>query len=251
MQSYLLSLFAHFWWPSFKPFIDYNVLIHKFLFHPSSSRRSEFLGCMSFAVHSLNASPIAGTYRLQSQSNLSHPTAPIVLQAQPLTASQDMTAANNGAISLSKKALYQRDADELLYLRYLQLNDDATHSGGRTSCTLSKRLTSSGPTGFGFSVVWTHPPRVEKVEANLSADRAGLLPGDFLAFVGEHNVVTMPEVDVLNLIRSQGQTLDIEVFRKPAPSAAKRPLYEDMEERQRTKVARVEFSQDVGCGIIV
>lgn len=244
---------------------------------------------MSFPVQSLYANAIAGTYRLQSQSNLTHPTAAILLQtcmsatpATPETTSKhnnthstspssSSSSNSHTAISLSKKALHQRDADEHLYLRYLRLSSVAAAAAaglhasavGRTACTLSKRLTAGPNRGFGFTVVWTHPPRVEKVEAGLPAERAGVRPGDFLAFVGEHNVVTMPEVDVLNLIRAQGETLEIEVFRKGVtetaamPSAigqtAKRPLprFEDDLLVQRGKMARVEFSEEVGNGIVV
>lgn len=252
---------------------------------------------MSFPVDTLRTNAISGTYRLQSQSNLTHPTPAILLQPSVLTesatpertpatiqpystnsAASSSSAASqprasnsrrSSAISLSKKALHQRDADEHLFLRYLRLSTTnateqsaASAAPGRTACTLSKRLTAAGPNrGFGFTVVWTHPPRVEKVEAGLSADRADVRPGDFLAFVGEHNVVTMPEVDVLNLIRAQGQTLDIEVFRKSVDGAAsmpatKRPLpnYEDEAssvQKQRTKMARVEFCEEVGSGIVV
>lgn len=43
--------------------------------------------------------------------------------------------------------------------------------------------------------------RIERVEAGLSADRAGLRPGDYIIFVDKHNVVTMPEEEILSLIR--------------------------------------------------
>lgn len=84
---------------------------------------------------------------------------------------------------------------------------------------MTKRLTRTEERGFGFSIVWTHPPRVEKVEAGLSADRCGILPGDYVIFVDKHNVVTMPEADVLNLIRSQGSTLTLEIFRRSGAGA--------------------------------
>lgn len=62
--------------------------------------------------------------------------------------------------------------------------------------------------------VWTHPPRVEKVEPGLTADKCGILAGDFVIFVDKHNVVTMPELDILNLIKSQGNTLLLEIYRR-------------------------------------
>lgn len=39
------------------------------------------------------------------------------------------------------------------------------------------------------------------MEKGLPADRAGILPGDYIIFVDKHNVVMMPEIDILNLIR--------------------------------------------------
>nr|XP_044252095.1 uncharacterized protein LOC108056469 [Drosophila takahashii] len=181
-------------------------------------------------------------------------------------------------MKLSKKALHQRDADENLFLRFLELDPPAdgnantstnqaqsagsqssaaakanesnanhlnngTPSGGRrqstmpnsagggssggaarqqagrTPFTMTKRLTRTEERGFGFSIVWTHPPRVEKIEAGLSADRCGILPGDYVIFVDKHNVVTMPEADVLNLIRSQGSALTLEIFRRSGAGA--------------------------------
>ncbi|XP_017064198.1 uncharacterized protein LOC108103296 isoform X1 [Drosophila eugracilis] len=176
-------------------------------------------------------------------------------------------------MKLSKKALHQRDADENLFLRFLELDPPAdgnannttqaqttgsqtsaskanesnanhlnngTSSGrrqstmppiavggggaarqhqGRTPFTITKRLTRTEERGFGFSIVWTHPPRVEKIEAGLSADRCGILPGDYVIFVDKHNVVTMPEADVLNLIRSQGSSLTLEIFRRSGAGA--------------------------------
>lgn len=71
----------------------------------------------------------------------------------------------------------------------------------RTPFTQTKRLIRPAKSGFGFSVVWTHPPRIERVERGLPAERAGILPGDYIIFVDKHNVVMMPEIDILNLIR--------------------------------------------------
>ncbi|XP_055855925.1 serine-rich adhesin for platelets isoform X2 [Episyrphus balteatus] len=131
-------------------------------------------------------------------------------------------------ITLSKKAIHQRDADENLFLRFLELdppNEVPTSGGtkqslGRTPFTMTKKLTRTSDRGFGFSIVWTHPPRIEKIESNLSADINGILPGDYVIFIDKHNVVTMPEADVLNLIRSQGNTLTMETFRRSGSSSA-------------------------------
>ncbi|VEN63141.1 unnamed protein product [Callosobruchus maculatus] len=131
----------------------------------------------------------------------------------------------------------QKYADEHLFLRYLELDPTegpdatcaatqrtaaaaagggATPRQGRTPFTHTKRLVRSRPSGgFGFSVVWTRPPRVERVERGGAADRAGLLPGDYIIFVDRFNVVTMPEMEVLSLIRSCGNQLTLEIFRRP------------------------------------
>jgi len=42
---------------------------------------------------------------------------------------------------------------------------------------------------------------VEKVEAGLAADKAGVIPGDYVIFVDKCNVVTKSEDQVLKLIR--------------------------------------------------
>lgn len=158
-------------------------------------------------------------------------------------------------IPFSKKAIHQRDADENLFLRFLELDpipDSTTASAvgnttttvtntiansgaagaaallaeqrkkayvrpsnGRTPFTITKKLVRENDNrGYGFSIVWTHPPRVEKVEPGLTAEKCGILPGDFVIFVDKHNVVTMPELDILNLIKSQGNTLLLEIYRR-------------------------------------
>ncbi|XP_046404178.1 uncharacterized protein LOC124169580 [Ischnura elegans] len=90
---------------------------------------------------------------------------------------------------------------------------------GRTPFTTTRRLIKPpGGTGFGFSVAWTQPPRVERVESGLPADKAGLRAGDLVIFVGERNVVTMPEDEILSLIRSCRDHLTLEVYRRIAPN---------------------------------
>jgi hypothetical protein len=132
---------------------------------------------------------------------------------------------NNNDMAFSKKAQHQCDADENLFLRFLELDPPATDtqsrqsslgkSNGRTPFTITKKLVKSPETGFGFSIVWTHPPRIEKVESALSAEKSGILPGDYVIFIDKYNIVTMPELDILNLIRTQGNTLILEIFRRP------------------------------------
>lgn len=151
-----------------------------------------------------------------------------------------------------------QDADENLFLRFLELDPPlpnvqppssctdlrrrssqkkssttpapsivappAYSAQGRTPFTITKKLTRTAEKGFGFSIVWTHPPRVEKVESGLSAERSGIFPGDYVIFIGKQNVVTMPETDILNLIKSHGNTLTLEIFRRSDSSAVRRPI---------------------------
>ncbi|CAO1418624.1 unnamed protein product [Diamesa tonsa] len=147
------------------------------------------------------------------------------------------TGGTNSDIAFSKKAIHQCDADENLFLRFLELdplfventtgtdtqsNNSASkkqqlpaNKSGRTPFTITKKLLKSQDNGFGFSIVWTHPPRIEKVESQLSAEKSGILPGDYVIFIDKYNIVTMPELDILNLIRTQGNTLILEIFRRP------------------------------------
>lgn len=218
-------------------------------------------------MSSVTIKEINGSFKLQPQSCLNTPAQPIVanIDTIPPTASvaaincatmgensqssvEEVISIDDGAagpmdqnssystIPFSKKAIHQRDADENLFLRFLELDPPiepvaggsiGSHSNdqrrkstfrpsplGRTPFTITKRLTRTNESGYGFSIVWTHPPRIEKVEPGLSADKAGVLSGDFVIFVDKHNVVTMPEIDILNLIRSQGNTLCLEIFRR-------------------------------------
>lgn len=180
---------------------------------------------------------------------------------------------DGSSIPLSKKAMHQRDADENLFLRFLELDPPpaetttastsatasqselrrksthksssskestpiitASNQNGRTPFTITKKLTRTAEKGFGFSIVWTHPPRIEKVEPGLSAEKCGILPGDYVIFVDKHNVVTMPEMDILNLIKSQGKILVLEIFRR---SSASRPTSNGVKSRAPSLSERV------------
>lgn len=240
---------------------------------------------MSFPVKTIAAaSEINGSFKLQPKSCLTLPQPPIAMgensqssvdeainndEATAIGSSTTTTTAT-GSITLSKKAIHQRDADENLFLRFLELDPpiDATSTpppsatpqtgelrrkstlkskerpsessvastnsqNGRTPFTITKKLTRTAEKGFGFSIVWTHPPRIEKVEPGLSADRVSIYPGDYVIFVDKHNVVTMPEMDILNLIKSQGNTLVLEIFRRSASASASssRPMSNGIKSR--------------------
>lgn len=106
---------------------------------------------------------------------------------------------DNNDIAFSKKAQNQCDADENLFLRFLELDPPVTNDAqsrtsakGRTPFTISKKLVKNPENSFGFSIVWTHPPRIEKIENGSSAEKVGMLPGDYVIFIDKYNVVTMP-----------------------------------------------------------
>ncbi|XP_045465500.1 uncharacterized protein LOC123674614 isoform X2 [Harmonia axyridis] len=219
-----------------------------------STRSSEFIGCTSFSIQDDCQSEICGTFQLLPLPAGRNQNIPITannslktIEEKPFpdpthraamcdsqsTSIDEMISLDefeNFLGNTNKTALseQQKSADENLFLRYLELDPiegpeaipAATQrratgiKNGRTPFTHTKRLMKSGKSGFGFSVVWTHPPRIERVEKGLPADRAGILPGDYLIFVDKHNVVMMPEIEILNLIRSYGNQLTLEIFRR-------------------------------------
>lgn len=196
-------------------------------------------------------------------------------------------------VTLSKKAIHQRDADENLFLRFLELDppvepipappqtpqsselrrkstlkskehpaSKAEHpvaaqshnQNGRTPFTITKKLTRTADKGFGFSIVWTHPPRIEKVEPGLSADRCGIFPGDYVIFVDKHNVVTMPELDILNLIKAQGNSLVLEIFRRSTATTTtttttSRPAPNGMSARTSVTSSAVNINATQSIGV--
>lgn len=249
---------------------------------------------MSFPIRSI-VNELTGSYKLQPQSCLTAPI-PAVLSSDVTVTPQSsdemvptsVAAVHNDSfvIPLSKKGIFQRDADEHLFLRFLELDTKAGEDGvvdsskekGRTKFTITKKLVKADDQGYGFSIVWTHPPRIEKVEMGLPAQLGGIQPGDFVVFVDKHNVVTMPETDILNLIRSLGNSMSLEIFRRSnepvasscvkarIPSMAvcgSEPMVDSITPRplsmpcssysieQVKRLPQVTFSKDIGHGVIV
>lgn len=255
-------------------------------------RRSEFLGCMSFPIRSI-VNELNGSYKLQPQSCLTAPIPAVLFSDAVLTPQSSEELMTTGltinnesfSIPLSKKGIFQRDADEHLFLRFLELDTntcediDLLKEKGRTKFTITKKLIKTDDQNYGFSIVWTHPPRIEKVENGLPAQLGGIQPGDFVVFVDKHNVVTMPETDILNLIRSLGNSMSLEIFRRSdsvgcsgvkgrIPSMAvcgSEPMIDSITPRPLSmpcssvgysienvkRIAQVAFSKDIGHGVIV
>lgn len=237
---------------------------------------------------------LTGSYKLQPQSCLTAPIPPVLsTDGAPIPLSTDelittgLSVHNNSfSIPLSRKGIFQRDADEHLFLRFLELDkypcehDNAVKEKGRTKFTMTKKLIKTDDQSFGFSIVWTHPPRIEKIETGLPAQLAGIQPGDFVVFVDKHNVVTMPEIDILNLIRSLGNSMSLEIYRRSndsigtsnikvrIPSMAvcgSEPMVDAITPRPLSmpcssvsysmdtvqRIPQVIFNKDVGPGVIV
>lgn len=132
----------------------------------------------------------------------------------PVEATTAQSTPAHSTSELRRKSTLKGSKDPAAGQRDLPLSNQTQNQNGRTPFTITKKLQRTADKGFGFSIVWTHPPRIEKVEPGLSADRNGICPGDYVIFVDKLNVVTMPEMDILNLIKAQGNSLVLEVFRR-------------------------------------
>ncbi|XP_017779494.1 PREDICTED: uncharacterized protein LOC108564844 isoform X3 [Nicrophorus vespilloides] len=219
---------------------DLQKVLHVEVWHRDrATRRSEFLGCMSFVIKNAIKKNISGSYQLLPQSSSRCNQLSKMCESQSSVEDvvgggglfEDMEGEPKKTPCKVSLLQQQKDADENLFLRYLEFDPTegpeaapaaaqrkatGNKTNGRTPFTTTKMLRRAPKSGFGFSVVWTHPPRIERVEKGLPADKAGILPGDYLIFVDKHNVVMMPEIDILNLIRSFGNQLTLETFRRNA-----------------------------------
>ncbi|XP_011302252.1 uncharacterized protein PsGEF [Fopius arisanus] len=196
------------------------------------ARRSELLGCMTLPLP-LAQDKEATWHPLEvgSGRNTSTPYSSVPQEcavSPPLSKDGDHADNNN------------TNADDLTYLRHLELepidpttglplHPGFTAKGGRTPCTITRRLVrQSGPhqVPWGFSLSWGRPPRVERVDPGSPAERAGLRPGDHVVFVDTSNVVIRPREDILGLIQSATTHLVLEVYRRAGGHAnAHRPSF--------------------------
>lgn len=256
---------------------------------------------MSFSIGHIIAKELNGSYKLQPQSCLIAPVEPILVTEHLLAATNnDETSIEDGityfpdqsaveSVLSTRQGSHQQICDDPLFQRFLDEGESSEKNIpaimlpppplviGQTPLTISKQLIQNDLSGYGFSILWTHPPRIEKVEPGLSADIVGLLPGDFVIFVGVHNVVTMAETQVLNLIRSQNGVLNLEIYRQagqrpsndlknylaqltindPTQLGSVTPVKTcstallSVESTVRKRNPQVAFSEDVGQGVIV
>ncbi|XP_026815102.1 uncharacterized protein LOC113555024 isoform X1 [Rhopalosiphum maidis] len=215
-------------------------------------RRSEFLGYMSFAVKNVLKKEINGTFKLVPQSpGRMPPHSTPAHRPQDLTVVKtihcstddeeedimidDETTPSNHSVSVKVKCSQKPKKDILAtktgneenkFLQYLELDPPLSSNkdgkSGRTPFTITKRLSKPSGSSFGFSIAWTHPPRVERVECGLPADQADLKPGDYVVFINKTNVVMMAEDDVMELIKSCGNQLSLEVYNKTTTTNRRR-----------------------------
>ncbi|XP_066956029.1 uncharacterized protein [Macrobrachium rosenbergii] len=193
-------------------------------------KRSEFLGCMSFSIAHISTKRVHGWFRLLTETlgrrkhfavsflNASHDTTRSKMEEVLILDDHPSTTNNNDN---EREPLYStlehHQGPPLPNHQPANDNELVGNSPqkprGQTPYTITICI-SKGNQGYGFSVKWTKPPRVERVEPDLAADRAGLRAGDYIIFIGEHNVVKYDENAVLQIIRECGETLIMEVYRR-------------------------------------
>ncbi|XP_046829022.1 uncharacterized protein LOC124428699 isoform X3 [Vespa crabro] len=207
------------------------------------ARRSELLGCMTLPLPLSQDKVTEATWHpLESGSsrNTSTPYARVPQEcgvSPPL--SKDGESDNNNS-----------GGDDLTYLKHLELepvdpltglplHPGFTARGGRTPCTVTRRLIRQSAVNqvpWGFSLSWGRPPRVERVDSGSPAERSGLKPGDYVVFVETTNVVTKPRDEILGLIQAATNQLILEVYRKGGIHSS----------QQRPNSMNVSLQQTVG-----
>jgi hypothetical protein len=161
------------------------------------SRRSIFIGCLTFSVENILDGPIHGTFMLQPQS--------------ALTKSIPMIAENCEEENTPNEENNLINPDDNLVLKFLELSNFSTFSNskGRTPFTITEIISRQSDGTFGFEISWSKPPKIKSVKNQEST----LQPGDFMIFVGEQNVVTLMKEEIIELIRNQGDNLALEIYR--------------------------------------
>lgn len=107
----------------------------------------------------------------------------------------------------------QEEKDDNILLKYLELSRNKNNSNvdSRTPFTLTKTISKEPSEAFGFEISWTRPPKINSVKSQMMSN--GLIKGDYIIFVGETNIVTMPKEDIIDLIRTYKTSLTLEIFR--------------------------------------
>ncbi|XP_076673856.1 protostome-specific GEF isoform X2 [Andrena cerasifolii] len=183
------------------------------------ARRSELLGCMTLPLP-LSQDKEATWHPLEAGTgrNTSTPYAGLPQDcgvSPPLSKDGEPDNNNSGAENLTY--LRHLELEPIDPLTGLPLHPGFTARGGRTPCTVTRRLirqAAANQVPWGFSLSWGRPPRVERVDPGSPAERSGLRPGDHVVFVDMTNVVTLPREEILGLIQAATNQLILEVYRK-------------------------------------
>ncbi|CAL7948000.1 unnamed protein product [Xylocopa violacea] len=183
------------------------------------ARRSELLGCMTLPLP-LSQDKEATWHPLEAGTgrNTSAPYAGLPQDcgvSPPLSKDGEPDNNNSGAEDLTY--LRHLELEPIDPLTGLPLHPGFTARGGRTPCTVTRRLirqTAANQVPWGFSLSWGRPPRVERVDPGSPAERSGLRPGDHVVFVDMTNVVTRSREEILALIQTATNQLILEVYRK-------------------------------------
>lgn len=136
----------------------------------------------------------------------------------------------------------QEGRDDNALLQYLELSDikSFSNSKGRTPFTLTKIMRKQEDDTFGFEISWTKPPKINSVKNQVES--CGLQKGDFIIFVGETNIVTMPKEDIINLIRKQENCLTLEIFR-PIERVNSKELIDKLASQNTPVVSSLSFDK--------
>ena len=156
------------------------------------------MGCLSIPVRNVTEKLMQGSFLLQPQICLTNPTTIIPVLDEKI---EKITNETTEIIN-----------DNLL-LKFLELDPLKDGTRGRTPFTLTRTINKSSRQSFGFTIGWTNPPKIEKIEPNSPAEINDLLPGDYIIFVGDENIVTLTEINILELIMRQENNLTFEIFR--------------------------------------
>lgn len=100
-----------------------------------------------------------------------------------------------------------------ILLKYLELNSDENNENaqGRTPLTLTKVIHRQQNGSYGFEISWSKPPRINSISNEQV--KSGIKKGDYLIFIDQVNVVTLPKEEVIELIKNQKDCLRLEIFR--------------------------------------
>jgi len=190
----------------------------------TKKNRSEFMGCMSFNVSHVIRKDTSGWFRLlngqvgrrrhfavggkrsRDEQSGSHQST-LVYESEM---EEDLVVVDDSVVEDRSQMVRSSARDRS---PRPQNRVQETRLAGKTPYTTTMRM-KKGERGYGFSVTWTHPPRIERVEPGLVADLAGMRVGDYIVFVGHENVVKMEEEEVLQLIQAAGDHLTLEIYRK-------------------------------------